>query len=275
MKIPPCLVSFCGLISSVFAANCLTALRAHASPTGESRSDLQLPLIISQTKKPSKAPVPQNKSPTPGDSTDKTPSESAKDKSSRDIRGNSGFALTAGGGFVYKTLAGPHLEFAYNLSDISQVGVNIAYGVGSDMQGSSETKFKRDLTALVVHAKYRQFLFNSFNIAASICYKSLTLKADSDVTVTSSLNKQQSARLTFDAIASSGCAGASLGNQWITDSGVIIGFDWYGYYFAFSPSSSASLAIDSDVGDERYWSKVKEAGDAHDSALLFYIGYQF
>jgi hypothetical protein len=269
------LISFCAFLSSILGANCITILRAYASPTGEPSSDLQFELKVAQKNKPSKAPVMPSKSPTSADTNEKTPKEPLKDRTSRDIRGNGGFALTTGGGFVYKTLAGPHLEFAYNLSDISQVGVNIAYGVGSDEQSNGETKFNRDLTALVVHAKYRQFLFNSFNIGASLCYKSLALKADTNVTATTSSNKQQIVRLRFDGKASSACAGASLGNQWITDSGIIIGFDWYGYFFAFAPNSSASLAIDGQVEDERYWSKLDEAADSHDSALLFYIGYQF
>jgi hypothetical protein len=250
------------LVHDLSLASQSSLIAQTSQPPGSVKQTTAKPAVQKPEKQSSGTATKKNQKP--------SESQAPTERNSRANRENApvGLVATAGGGFVYKTLAGPLVEIGYNLGGIGQVAVSVAYGLGQDAIETSGEKFNRDLKALTAVAKYRQFIFNSFNISGGLGYKTVNISGKKTI--------EQLGELEINGTASAIFGSVALGNHWTLDSGLVIGVDWYGYAFAFAPQSSGTVQLNgSEIKLNGDASPEKEAKDGHDFALNVVLGYQF
>ena len=125
------------LVHDLSLASQSSLIAQTSQPPGSVKQTTAKPAVQKPEKQSSGTATKKNQKP--------SESQAPTERNSRANRENApvGLVATAGGGFVYKTLAGPLVEIGYNLGGIGQVAVSVAYGLGQDAIETSGEKFNR------------------------------------------------------------------------------------------------------------------------------------
>lgn len=169
-------------------------------------------------------------------------SERARKKSTVGVAARAGLALglDASPGFEAFVQLGPDWQIGLSLFhiqwDVTDALQKAAEDDNTVFVVSDPVVNKADVigTSAVIQSRY--FFGNSFNFGMGLGFRQYKVEMNISDDVAS---------LDIEAMAQSGIAQITLGNQWQFDSGFVLGFDWVGFQYASKVGVSSSTTFDS------------------------------
>jgi hypothetical protein len=215
--------------------------------------------------------------------TDDLPMDQVDMQESRKSRISKNYKLGVRTGFIVGSISGSGLDTSYLLDSQSQI--ELSYNQGSadytdefTSAGSEAAGISIDLLAIetqVMHASYRKFFGNSFNMSLGLGYRVVKTFMELSEETTGS-------RIEMKTESSSVVAQAAIGNQWYWFDGFYLGIDWIGLLAPLTSGYKAEVSTEGTVStifDELKADSVDLAkdlgGTTSYSLLVLSLGWAF